>query len=352
MNLGAWLRVLARNKFAVPPRGLGMAALLSLFSVGNSALALAQQLLYGARIRRVELVAPPVFVIGHWRSGTTLLHELLAADPRHTCPTTYTCFGCNHFLLSESWLKPLIFTGLRPDRRPMDNMAIHWESPQEDEWALCNLGVRSPYLTCLFPNRPPQDDEYFDLQALTPAARKHWQDALLWYLRCLTLREPKRIILKTPLHTARIATLLELFPDARFIHIARDPRVLFPSTVHMWRRVYEYQGIQLARHEGLEERVLASLCRMYERFEADAPRVPAANLHCLRYEELVADPVGVLTEVYRRLDLGEFEPARPAVEAYAQRASRYQINRYQLTAETEAVLRERWRSYFQTYGYS
>ena len=47
-------------------------------------------------------------MIGHWRSGTTLLHELLVLDPRHTFPDTYACFAPNHFLVSGWWMKPCL----------------------------------------------------------------------------------------------------------------------------------------------------------------------------------------------------------------------------------------------------
>src|SRR5687768_18104609 len=44
-----------------------------------------------------------------------------------------------------------------------------------------------------------------------------------------------RSILKSPPHTCRVPTLLRLFPDARFVHIVRDPYAVYPSTLHLWR---------------------------------------------------------------------------------------------------------------------
>ena len=63
-----------------------------------------------------ELPAP-VFVIGHWRAGTTLLHELLVRDPRHTYPNTYDCFGPNHFLLRLGGLNRLMVVPRRQSKR-------------------------------------------------------------------------------------------------------------------------------------------------------------------------------------------------------------------------------------------
>ena len=122
-------------------------------------------LLFGRKIERTEIEDDPIFVIGHWRSGTTLLHELLVLDPRHTFPDTYACFSPNHFLVSGWWMKPCLKI-LLPARRPMDNMVAGWDHPQEDEFALCNMGVPSPYLTNVFPNRPPQYQEYLDMRGV------------------------------------------------------------------------------------------------------------------------------------------------------------------------------------------
>ena len=54
----------------------------------------------------------------------------------------------------------------------MDNMTAGWDCPQEDEFALCNMGLRSPYLTIAFPNHPPQDQEFFELAEVSPRARR------------------------------------------------------------------------------------------------------------------------------------------------------------------------------------
>lgn len=328
-----------------------MAGLLSFISVcWNFPLWLLQEVFYGRKIRRTKLVEDPVFVLGHWRSGTTLLHELLVSDPRHTYPDTYASFCPNHFLFSRSWIAWWLGIFL-PPKRPMDNMLVHWDAPQEDEWALCNMGIPSPYLTLVFPNHGPQFQEYLDLRNLDPKALAEWKQAFSWFLQALTLQSPKRIVLKTPLHTARVGVLLEMFPKARFVHIVRDPYALFPSTMKTWQRLYRYHGLQVPHYEGLEEHVFKTLIRMYEAFEEDRKQIPADRLCEVRYEDLVRDPVGQMERIYTSLDLGDFATARPAVEAYADRTRDYQVNRHELSPELRAQIAQRWRTYFHRYGY-
>lgn len=351
MLASGWFRVLWRNRFAVSPRRIPMMLLLSSFSCINSGLSVLQKLRYSRRIAATELTAPPIFVLGHWRSGTTLLHELLVCDPRHTYPSTYACFGPNHFLLTERLLTGLMGFFL-PARRPMDNMAVGWEYPQEDEWALCNMGLRSPYLTILFPNQPPQDSAYMDLRDVPGEDRERWKQKLLWFLKCLTVREPKRIVLKTPIHTCRVRTLLELLPDARFVHIVRDPFVVYPSTIHTWQRMYRYHGLQVPRFAGLEEYVLDTFCRMYQAFDEDVSLIPPGHFCEVRYEDLVGDPVTEMRRVYDQIGLDGFEAVHAKLEEYAARSAAYRPNRYQLTPQERDTIATRWRSYIVKYGYA
>ena len=317
----------------------------------NFGLWLLQTLFWGRRIARTQLQGDPIFVIGHWRSGTTLLHELLVLDERHTYSNTFDCFCPNHFLLTAPVFRPLL-GGLLPKQRPMDNMAAGWDCPQEDEFALCNMGLPSPYQTIAFPNHPPQNQEFFELADVSPRQRARWQSGLMWFLKCLTVRTPRRIVLKSPPHTFRIKVLLEMFPKARFIHIVRNPLVIFPSTINLWKRLYRNDGLQVPTYEGLDEHVFATFTRMYEVFERDRGLIPAGQFCEVRYEDLVAQPIQQMQRVYEELNLGGFEKVRPQMEAYFAKKADYKTNRYQLPPELAAEIGRRWASFFQRYGYS
>ena len=231
MCFSAWVRLVAGNVLRIHPKRLGMALLILLYGTLNSALGALQRVFLGRRVARTEIREHPIVIVGHWRSGTTLLHELLALDPRHTAPSTYACFAPNHFLLTRRIIPPAL-SWLMPSRRPVDNMPFGWHHPQEDEFALCNMGIPSPYLTIVFPNQTPRHSEYLTLDGIPPEDLERWKRALRWFLQCVTLECGKRIVLKNPPQTSRIKILLEMFPDARFVHILRDPYVVFASTIH------------------------------------------------------------------------------------------------------------------------
>jgi len=349
MTAGVWFPLLARNRFRVHPKCWGLAFTISFASIINSLLRPLEQVIYGRRIARTEIKDAPIFIIGHWRSGTTLLHELLVLDDRHSFPTTYECFAPHHFLVSAWFITRMRF--LLPSQRPMDNMAAGWERPQEDEFALVNLGLPSPYLTMTFPNEPPRCPEYFSLEEVSPDARARWKAGLLSFLRHVTFRNPKRMVLKSPPHTARIKAILEIFPDARFVHIVRDPHVIFPSTVKLWKTLYKFQALQNPRYEHLEEYVFDCFERMYDAFENQRHLVDADRLIEIRYEDLVADKVGQMRSLYERLSLGEFEKVLPKLEEYLAGVKEYKTNRYQIDPELAARIDQRWGPHMQKYGY-
>ncbi len=350
MNTSGWLRLLARNHFAITPRRIGMAIIVFIVSIINFFFWAIEAIIFGRRIKCTALKDDPIFVIGHWRSGTTLLHELLVLDRRHTFPDTYACFAPNHFLVSAWLFKPLV-KYLLPSRRPTDNMLAGWDRPQEDEFALCNMGVPSPYLTFVFSNHPPQYPEYLDLEGVPAKALNRWKSKLLWFLQCLTLCNPKRIVLKSPPHTCRLKVLLELFPKAKFVHIVRDPYVIFPSTINLWKRLYRDEGLQMPKYAGLEEYVFHTFERMYKVFERDRRLMAPGQLCEVRYEDFISRPIEQMRRIYEELELGDFEAVSPVIETYMEGQKDYKTNRYQLSSENRAAIGRRWEKYLVQYGY-
>jgi hypothetical protein len=87
-------------------------------------------------------------------------------------------------------------------------------------------------------------------------------------------------------------------------------------------------------------------------FEQDRELVPPGRLVDVRYEDLVADPVKQMREIYRRLDLGNFADVEPAIQEYASQSRSYKTNKYALPPEVADRVRGRWAPYFQRYGYN
>jgi hypothetical protein len=346
-----WFPLLATNRCRISLSRLHHFLGVSLFTPFTGMLAIGQEVLFGSAIRRTELTAPPIFVLGHWRSGTTMLHEYLSLDERLSSPTTFQCFAPWHFLLTEDLVTR--FGGfLLPDRRPMDNMKAGWSLPQEDEFALMNLGAPTPYLRILFPNHPVPYEDTLGSQSFDPKHLEVWKKRFDWFLRAITYKTHKRLLLKSPPHTGRLKILRSMYPDAKYVHIVRDPRKLFPSTMKLWNSLDSVQALQTPTDQSqLRTFVLKSLTTMYDSFEIDRKGMDKNQIIDIRYEELTADPIKVVGDIYSQLDLGSFEPVKQKLVEKTQKERDYQTNRLELSREDEEAVLRAWHAYASHYGY-
>ena len=151
LNARTWRKLLALG-IPLPPRNRLRRWSISLVSRLNSWHEFWETQLYGRRIDQTVIEHPPVFVLGHWRSGTTLLHNLLTLDPQFTYPNLYSCLFPGHFLLTERLVTALTGWAI-PKTRPMDNVAADWNMPQEDEFVLLVRALISPYMLLAFQGR-------------------------------------------------------------------------------------------------------------------------------------------------------------------------------------------------------
>ena len=343
-----WLGLLKSGRFRIHPSRLPLVIGVSIATMVNVALGLLQRLLFRRELAESELHGPPVFIVGHWRSGTTLLHELMVRDERLSSPSTFQCFAPHHFLVSQ-WFFRRFAAWLLPGKRPMDNMAAGWDRPQEDEFALLTLGLPSPYRRIAFPNNPPVNLEYLDFQGVPEDDIQSWLDSLRSFLLAVSTSTGRPLIIKSPTHTGRIAWLAREFPEAKFIHITRDPRDLFPSTCRLWRGLDEVQALQKPNHQQIERYVIDCFQRIYKAFHAQREQIDPCRLIDIRYEDLIDDPVGTLRSIYETLRLSDFDTVQPSIEAWAESEHQdYKPNEHRLSAENEAMIGKCLAGLFRT----
>ena len=346
----AWLRLLYRNRFAVDLRCLPAAVNITVLSVFHTILRCMQNFYFGRRVAATEITEDPVFIIGHWRTGTTLLHELLSLDRRHTAPTTYECFDPNHFLLTERSTAGLVPFPAQ-SRGLIDKMDMGWDKPQEEEFALLCLGQPSTVEAMAFPKHADTYWNYRNHKNFSPGARRRWKSAYVRFLKQITFMRKKRIVLKCPVNTFRVKTLLEMFPGAFFVNIVRNPYDVFPSTVRLVRTLYLSEGFHRPDLHNIEDSVLDMYVDMQRTLESSLGLIDPGRFYELRFEDLIEEPVEHLASLYRHFGFDGFDEAAPLIEKEMESRAGYRPNRHTLTAEQVKKINDLWGPYIEKNGY-
>jgi hypothetical protein len=310
-----------------------------------------EEAVYSRRLAK-QPVLPPLFIIGHWRSGTTHLHNLLAIDPRFAYANFSQIAIPYSFLIGE----PLMAAGsaffLSPDRMGIDEVALNPRVPWEEEFALCLMTFRSPYMSWVFPHRADYYDRYLTFRGVPGDEVECWKAAFVKLLKKLTLKYQRAMVLKSPPNTARIRLILEMFPDARFVHIHRDPYVVYQSTRHLHQKCMEHYSLQRPDPTTLHRRVMRQYSEMFEAYFGEKSLIPEARFCELAYANLEADPVREVRRVYEKLGLPDFSVVEPALKKYVASLAGYKKNCHvELTPEVRTEIKQAWQRSFEEWKY-
>lgn len=347
MTLSGWLRLIL--SYGKPQKGKAFFVKATLVSTRNSTQRLKEQLCYGARVRRSD-VHPPIFILGFWRSGTTHLHNLFAADDRFAVPNHFEV--CNPYTFLSTEEGALQRFGNAPlETRLQDNMLAGQFTAAEDEFALAAMTRKSPLLGELYPGAIHRFRKYLSFHDATEGERSEWKEALHFLVRKLTVKYERPIVLKSPPHTARVRMLIETFPDARFLHISRHPFLIFQSYENM---ISKMMGT-LAEENKEEWRteMIRGFSEMYRCFLEDRSAISKGRYAEIAFEELEKDPVETMRRAYEALDLPDFSYAEKRMVDYVDTIGGYRKNQYpQLNPAIAKRIHEAWKPYFEEWGYS
>lgn len=345
-----WAR-LWRDNAPLDGRYAPRAAYVTAMTLLWSPLRLLQRALYGGRLGRTRVREDPVFILGHYRSGTTHLQNLITRDPQWGFVTTTQAVLPELFLLGPFIRK--ILRAFLPEKRPMDNMAMSPDLPEEPEHAVGNLSPYCFYHGFCFPRRMMH---YFRravlFQGAGPEDVEAWRACYLHVLQAATFAAGGRpLVIKNPPDTARLPLLLEMFPRARFIFLYRDPYVMYPSIHNFYTASIRDWQLQDIPEPDLRENIFTIYQELMDRYQADRGRIPPGRLVEVRFEDLEARPLEEMRRIYEALGLPGFEAAEGAFRAYIGAQAGYRKNRYRLDADTVQAISSRWAADIERWGY-
>lgn len=277
----------------------------------------AERIIWQKRILNYELTTPPVFIIGFWRSGTTLLHNLLCQDPAAAYTTTFQTVFPNLVLTQSWWLKPLI-NHLVPARRPYDNVSMDMDFPQEEDFGLMNIQPSTIYKFFLFPADFDRiiEEELFTGN-LNPNLLTQWKEAYRGMMaKAIFNTGGTRYIGKNPCHLTRIGLLTEMFPDAKFIFIHRHPYKVIESLYHFILSVFPGVQLQDVPPGFSREKVFNLYKKSMDAYFRDRGKIQSSNLIELKMDDFMEDIPWHLKAIYEKFGLGDFSRVSSVFNQY------------------------------------
>lgn len=317
----------------------------------NSLLAEIEKKKFERKIRNTE-IQPPLFILGHWRSGTTWLHNMLSLDKNYACPNVYQTMNPLTFLTTEETMITRFFGRLAPENRFFDQIAFNLGAPNEEEFAAWHGNGLTSCMSWSFPRAAENFDRFLSFKKANTTETAQWKSALIYFLKKVSFKYQRPLLLKSPQNTCRIKLLLELFPDAKFVHICRNPYRVFQST---WKlNAFALNMFTLQRYDLslFTERVIRQYREMHEIFFAEKELIPAGHFHELRFEDLEKDPLREIEKIYTGLNLDGFIVIKLQLESYLKSLAPYKKNTYpRLDRNVKQLLRKEWAQNFELWGY-
>ncbi len=313
---------------------------------------LAERAWVSARLRSAGDMPPPVFIVGHWRSGTTHLFNILSR--RGFSYVSPLAAGLPWDFLGLAAALGPVLERMLPKERFIDGIPVNPDSPQEDEIPLANMSPVSFYHGIYFPRAFAANFDrgvFFD--SCTEDEIRRWAETFAYFSRKVWLAGGRRrLLVKNPVYTARIRAIREIWPDAKFVHCVRNPFEVFFSMRNFYDRLLPAFALQPHDALSVDRIVLDGYRRIMDRFIDERSEIPDGNFFELRYERLSERPMEEVAALYETLGLDGFADAEPDFRAYLDGVRDYRRNRYDYPEEDLAAVQAAWGRYIERWDYA
>ena len=317
-----------------------------------SLLASEQDRKYAIQLAGQPLLHDPVFILGHWRSGTTFVHNVMACDKHFGYVTTYQTVFPHLMMWGQPFFKKTM-SWLMPDKRPTDNMELAVDLPQEEEFALSNMMPYNFYNFWFLPKYTQEyAEKYLLFNDITPEELRVFEQTFLKMIKiALWNTHGTQFLSKNPPPTGRVKELVKMFPNAKFIYLMRNPYTVFESTRSFFTNTIKPLQLQDISAEELEHNILSVYAKLYHKYEADKSCIPQGNLIEVKFEDFEADAMGMTEQIYKSLNLPGWDESREAIERYVGGKKGYKKNKYKYDDRTVNLVQDNWGFALKDWGY-
>ncbi|PQE00941.1 sulfotransferase family protein [Mycobacterium sp. EPG1] len=283
----------------------------------------------------------PIFVTGLPRTGTTAVHRLLAADPRHQGLELWLAEFPQPRPPRETWSQNPVFQQLdaqftKAHEENPDYTGLHFMTADEVEecWQLLRQSLHSVSYETLA--HVPTYSQWLSRQDWTKPYQRHRRN-----LQLIGLNDPeKRWVLKNPSHLFALDALFATYPDALVVQCHRPVETIMASMCSLAQHTTEGWSTTFTG-EVIGADSMETWSRGLELFNAERPKHDPAQFYDLDYFELIKDPVGAVEDIYRAFGIDFPDTARAAVAETHEESKKgprapkhtYSLADYGLTAE-------------------
>jgi hypothetical protein len=293
----------------------------------------------------------PIILIGLPRSGTTILHSLLAQDPAARSPQRWEMTHPFPPPRTETYetdpriaLVDAEIETFDPEFRAMHRMAA--TLPEE-----CNSLVEASFRTMNYWAQmalPSYVQWLLNDSAMAPAYAFHRQ--FLQHLQAFAPRE--YWVLKAPPHIFWPDCLLETYPDARIVMTHRDPKQVLPSNASLIAQVRAASEKVNAREVGADQLLWKIGLQRTMALRSTWPR-PEQFIDTY-YKDFISDPLQVVRQIYDHFGMNLSEEAERRMRRFMASNEKEKHGKHVYTAEqfglTPEIIREEFSEYIEHFG--
>lgn len=350
ISMDKLIKLVFRNGITCQPKYIGRFLFLLYCSMLTSAFSAVEHLLFSKKIRSMACHDNPIIIIGHWRSGTTFLHQLLNQSSDLTAPSLFQIGTPGCFLVSRKFLVPHIIPFLTK-KRSVDNVAIGLDEPQEDEYALFRMTTISPVEKLIFPKSSSFFLNGSNIYVPDCSQEPIWRDALITLCKKLAYERGKRIVLKNPFHSMRIPYLKKLFPKVKFVHIYRNPLNTIPSAMRMWNIVGQQNTLRKDFKAPSLENSIEIYDKMLWKIRRDLADIPQNDYCEIGFEDLEEQPFEAIERICCMIDIPFSKTYAENIERFLNKIDKYKKNSYQLSKDEKEYIKRKLKHHMKYYGY-
>ena len=279
-----------------------------------------------------------IFIIGNFRSGTTLLHRLLTLNKDYTCLTSWEIY-----LAPSIVERKILRWGMRINRiigNPIRKLAdsfekalssysyMHKTGLQEvEEGAQVLFHTWSTYdLLAFFPfPKLVRDYIYYD----DKIPKKVKQQDMAYYddiiRKHVYTSEGDFYVAKNPTYSPKVKTLHQKYPDAKFINIVRNPLQTIPSSISMFSNHWHTYGAPEEQYS-LQETIIEHAKHWYIYPHTTLKNLPESQYIMIKYSDLIADPKGTIKQIYKQFGLEISAEYEKILSRESEKAKRFSSN--------------------------